>query len=106
MTKLTDDQKAELSALAEMSEEEIDFSDIPNRPVDWSTAQRGTMYQPIKQRTTLTLDEYVIEWFEENEPDETARHEAINKVLLDYIMRKRFPNWDKVKEPAIQESTS
>ena len=103
MTKLTDDQQAELRALAEMSEEEIDFSDIPNRPVDWSTAQRGTMYQPIKQRTNLTLDEYVIDWFEENEPDETARHEAINQILLEYIMRKRFPNWGKTPGPVAQE---
>ena len=103
MTKLTDDQQAELKALAEMSEEEIDFSDIPNRPVDWSTAQRGTMYQPIKQRTNLTLDEYVIDWFEENEPDETARHEAINQILMEYIMRKRFPNWGKTPGPVAQE---
>ena len=103
MTKLTDDQQAELRSLAEMSEEEIDFSDIPNRPVDWSTAQRGTMYQPIKQRTNLTLDEYVIDWFEENEPDETARHEAINQILLEYIMRKRFPNWGKIPGPVAQE---
>ena len=103
MTKLTDDQQAELRSLAEMSEEEIDFSDIPNRPVDWSTAQRGTMYQPIKQRTTLTLDEYVIDWFEENEPDETARHEAINQILLDHIMRKRFPNRGKIPGPVAQE---
>ena len=103
MTKLTDDQQAELRALAEMSEEEIDFSDIPNRPVDWSTAQRGTMYQPIKQRTNLTLDEYVIDWFEENEPDETARHEAINQILLEYIMRKRFPSWGKIPGPVAQE---
>ena len=106
MTKLTGGQKAELRALAEMSGEEIDFSGIQNRPVDWSTAQRGTMYQPVKQETTLTLDEYVIDWFEENEPDETARHQAINQILLEHIMRKRFPNWGKVKEPAIQESTS
>ena len=47
---------------------------------------------PVWQETTRTLDEYVIDWPEEQEPDESARHEAINKVLLEYIARKRFPN--------------
>ena len=103
MTKLTEEQKAELQALEEMSEEDIDFSDIPDRPVDWSTAQRGTMYQPVKKSVTLTLDEYVIEWFKQNEPDEKACQEAINKVLLNHVMRERIPNWRKAKEPAARE---
>ena len=58
------------------------------------------MYQPIKQRTTLTLDEYVIEWFErESSTDEytDSATRPSTRCLLDYIMRKRFPNWDKVK---------
>ena len=103
MAKLTEEQKAEL---AEMTDDDIDLSDIPERDIDWSQAQRGTMYQPVKQEITLTIDEYVIEWFDENEPDETARHEAINKVLLDYIMRKRFPNWGKAPEPTTQQTSA
>ena len=106
MTKLTEEQKAELQVLDEMKEEEIDFSDIPDRPVDRSTARRGTMYQPVKQEITLALDEYVIEWFEENEPDERTRQEAVNKILLDHIMGKRFPDWGKTREPAGQQTGS
>ena len=106
MAKLTDRQRAELQALEEMSDDEIDLSDIPERDIDWSTARRGTMYQPVKQETTLTIDEYVIDWFKEQEPDEAARHEAINKVLLEYIARKRFPNWGKIPEPAAQNPSS
>ena len=93
--KLTEEQKAELQALAEMKDEDIDLSDIPERPVNWKTARRGVFYRPVKQQITITLDEYVIDWFEDNEPDETARHETINGILMDYIKRKRFPSSGK-----------
>ena len=41
---LTPEQERELQSLAEMPDEEIDFSDIP-RTLDWSGAQRGMFYQ-------------------------------------------------------------
>ena len=49
---LTPEQERELQSLAEMPDEEIDFSDIP-RTLDWSGAQRGMFYQaqPVAQRT-------------------------------------------------------
>ena len=40
----------------------------------------------------ITLDKYVLDWFEEQEPDEKARHEAINEVLLKHIRDQRFSN--------------
>ena len=98
MAKLTEEQKAELKALEEMPEEEIDLSDIPERPIDWSKARRGLLYQPVKQQITLTLDEYVIEWFEENHPDETGRYESINQALIEYIRDQKFPNRKKSRE--------
>ena len=48
--KLTDKQKAELSALAALSDDQIDTSDIPEVR-DWSDAKRGLFYRPAKQRT-------------------------------------------------------
>ncbi len=104
MAKLTEEQQAELRALEEMSDEEIDFSDIPERDVDWSKARRGLFYQPVKREITLALDEYVIEWFEEQEPDEENRHEAMNRVLLEYVLKTRFPKWGKMPETAVRES--
>ncbi len=89
MTDLTEAQEAELQALKEMPEEDIDFSDIPDRPIDWSTAQRGTMYQPVKQEVTLSLDECVIEWFKTRQPDGKTLGQAINKVLLSHIVKER-----------------
>lgn len=95
MADLTEQQKAELQALAEMSDDEIDLSDIPERDVDWSTARRGLFYRPVKREVNITLDKYVLDWFEEKESDEKARHEAMNEVLLEYIRDQKFPNRDK-----------
>ena len=103
MAKLTEEQKAELKALEEMPEEEIDLSDIPERPIDWSKARRGLFYQPAKRQVTLTLDEYVIEWFEENHPDETDRYETINQALIEYIRDRKFPNRKGSRETVAQE---
>lgn len=90
--KLTEKQQAELQALARMEDEDVDLSDIPERPVNRKTARRGVFYRPVKQQVTVTLDEYVIVWFEDNELDERARHETINGILMDYIESKRLPN--------------
>ncbi len=95
MTKLTDQQKAELKALEEMRDEDIDLSDIPEGPIDRSKGRRGLFYRPVKQEVTITLDKYVLDWFEEKEADEKARHEAMNEVLTEYIRDQQFPNRDK-----------
>ena len=42
--RLTPEQEQELQSLAEMPDEEIDFSDIPET-LDWSGAKRGMFYQ-------------------------------------------------------------
>ena len=62
---MTDQQKAELAALAAMSDDEIDTSDIPE-VTDWSNAKRGVFYRLTKQRITLDLDTDVIAWFKSN----------------------------------------
>lgn len=85
MPEPTEQQKAELEALGQMPDEEIDFSDIPEGPLNPANIRRGMFYIPVKQQATLTLDEYVINWFSEVEPDEKARDEAINRVLIAYI---------------------
>jgi hypothetical protein len=42
--------RAELAALAEMSDEDIDFSDIPEtKDEDWVGAVRGKFYRPDTQ---------------------------------------------------------
>ena len=53
---------AELEALEKMPDEAIDLSDIPE-VLDWSNAERGKFYRPVKQQLTLRLDADVVHWF-------------------------------------------
>jgi uncharacterized protein (DUF4415 family) len=60
---LTAKQKKELSALAAMSDDEIDTSDIPELPPDaWKNAIRGRFYRPVKQAISMRLDADVVAW--------------------------------------------
>ena len=47
--KLTDEQKAELSVLEALPDDQIDTSDIPEVR-DWSDAKRGLFLRPTNQK--------------------------------------------------------
>lgn len=60
---LTDEQKAEVKALAEMSDKDIDFSDIPKLTDDfWKNAVQNPFYRPTKTSTTVRVDSDVLAW--------------------------------------------
>lgn len=60
---LTDEQKAELRALAALPDEAIDTSDAPNLPEEvWAQAVRGRFYRPTKTSTTVRIDSDVLAW--------------------------------------------
>lgn len=61
-TKLTPRIMAELEALEKMRDEDIDLRDMPE-VIDWSNAERGKFYRPVKQQLTLRLDADVVHWF-------------------------------------------
>ncbi len=54
----------ELKALASLPDEDIDTSDIPEVS-DWSGAERGRFYRPVKQAVTIRLDADVIHWLKQ-----------------------------------------
>ena len=89
---MTDQQKAELAALAAMSDDEIDTSDIPE-VTDWSNAKRGVIYRLTKQRITLDLDAEVIAWFKSNAQTDIDCQTLINQVLREHVRR------EKVRDP-------
>ena len=60
--ELTPELLAESARIAAMSDDDIDFSDIPLK-LDWSNAERGKFYRPVKQQVTLRLDADVLHWF-------------------------------------------
>jgi len=85
MKEVTRDISAELEALANMRDEDIDYSDIP--PVrDWTGAVRGKFYRPEKQAVTIRLDSDVVAWFKAVEPKYQT---AVNRVLRDYMTSHR-----------------
>lgn len=52
---LTAQQRADLQALEELPDDQIDTTDIPEI-FDWTGAKRGVFYRPVKQQITLRLD--------------------------------------------------
>lgn len=56
-------QLEELKALQAMSDEKIDYSDVPaTQPEEWQNAVVGKFYKPIKQQLTVRIDADVIAW--------------------------------------------
>lgn len=81
--ELSEAQREELKRLAEMRDEDIDYSDIP--PVaDWSNAERGKFYRPVKQQLTLRLDADVVHWFKAQAKG-GGYQTRINQALRDYV---------------------
>jgi len=62
----------------------IDTSDSPEI-VDWSRAERGRFYRPIKQVVTIRLDADVIAWFKARDPKYQT---AVNRALREYMLAR------------------
>ncbi len=59
--KLTKNQAKQIRALKRMKDEDIDFTDIPEK-TDWSGAVVGKFYRPIKKSLTIRIDADVLAW--------------------------------------------
>ncbi|WP_295399969.1 BrnA antitoxin family protein [uncultured Thiocystis sp.] len=82
---LTDEQKAELKALSDMPDSEIDDSDIP--PLDdafWKNAVRNPFYKPTKTSTTVRVDSDVLAWLKSQGKGYQTR---INAILREAMLR-------------------
>jgi uncharacterized protein (DUF4415 family) len=82
--QLTARQRAALKALEDMPDSDIDTSDAPELR-DWSGAERGLFYRPVKQQLTLRLDADVIAWFKAHAVPDEGYQTRINKVLREYV---------------------
>ena len=80
----------ELLALDELADEDIDLSDIPEI-TDWSGAERGKFYRPVKQQITLRIDADVIAWFKAKSPKGRGYQTNINQALRDHVRRSARP---------------
>ena len=60
---LTAEQKAELAALAALSDQEVDVGDLPVlTEAFWQNAVRNPFYKPTKTSTTVRIDSDVLAW--------------------------------------------
>lgn len=81
---LTAQQLAELEALKNMSDDEIDLSDAPEQ-LDWSNAVRGRFtHKKVMLRNELDAD--VLAWLESGEQDFRTR---LNEVLRQAMMKEK-----------------
>ena len=78
---LTSEQKARLTALAAMPDEQLDTSDAPFRP-DAVWMKAADQLPHTKQQITLRIDAEVLEFFK----DTGKRYQSrINAVLRSYV---------------------
>ena len=83
---LTAQQCADLGAVAAMPDDKINTADSPEQ-ADWSGAQRGMFYRPIKKQITLRIDADLIEWFRQHTTPDTGYQTHINDALREYMVR-------------------
>ncbi|MCL2714933.1 MAG: BrnA antitoxin family protein [Alphaproteobacteria bacterium] len=82
---LTEQQQAEIRALAEMPDSAIDTSDIP--PLSekfWKNGIRNPLLKPTKTETTVRMDSDVLAWLESQGQD---YHTRMNDILRDAMLR-------------------
>lgn len=91
MVKLTEEQRRELEALRNMPDDQIDFSDIPERPIDWSKARIAPFYRPMLKYFSLKLDGSAIDCLRAWLADGQSLDDAVNKALRAQMFRIRFP---------------
>lgn len=88
--ELSTEQKARLDALLLMTDDEIDYSDIPPSTGEGRIeGVRGLFYRPEKLEILLALDDFVTGWFEENAATEQDFSQYVNDTLLDHIHQRR-----------------
>lgn len=73
---------AQLAYLANVKDEDIDFSDIPEI-TDWSSSMSKEEFQVLRKTRSVPLDLDVYTWFSNAQPNFQT---AINTVLRNYMI--------------------
>ena len=80
---LTDAQREELRALAELPDDQIDTSDLPPlSDAQLARMVRGRFYRPVKQQITARLDADVLDWLKGQGPGYQSRMNAILRAAM------------------------
>lgn len=82
---LTEERKAELKALAEKPDSEIDFSDIPLLDeAFWARAVPNPFFKPIKVHASVRIDADVMAWLKSQGKGYQTK---MNAILRDAMLR-------------------
>ena len=78
-------------ALAQLPDEEIDFSDIPALDDSFfQYAQRGKFYRPVKESTTVRLDADIKAWLKaQGRGYQTRLNDILRRAMLDELQHKK-----------------
>ena len=80
---LTAEQRERLNALAEMPDNEIDTSDIPElTDTQLAEMRRADLYRPRKRQITARIDADVLEWLKAAGPGYQSRLNAILRQAM------------------------
>ncbi len=71
MRRLTRKQHCEIAAIAVKRDAGIDHSEMPE-VIDWSGAEAGKFYRPLKKPATMRLDADVVAWLKSCGPGISA----------------------------------
>jgi uncharacterized protein (DUF4415 family) len=86
--RLTAKERAQIKALKQRPDSEIDQSDIPELTDRfWRNAVRNPYYRPIKQQLTLRLDADLVAWFKRRAKEGRGYQTGINRALREYVER-------------------
>ena len=98
VAEITDWERDQIKALYKMPIEEMVFSEAPLKPAFRSKTDIEPQAHSVAEKTTLNLDENVVDWFEYRLEDGQSLDEAINKALMDHISWIRSSEGMKGKE--------
>jgi uncharacterized protein (DUF4415 family) len=80
---LTEERKAELKALVDMPDSEIDYSDIPPLTEEfWKNAVPNPFYKPIKTHASVRIDSDVMAWLKSHGKGYQTRMNAILREAM------------------------
>ena len=95
---LTSEQKAEIKALSEMKDEDIDYSDIsPLTEEFWKNAKPFRdrhLYRPTKTSTTIRLDSDVLGWFKSQGKGYQTR---VNSILRKQMIQEKCDRIENIE---------
>lgn len=85
---LTAEQIAEMKALDNLRDEDIDFSDIPPLTDEFfKNGIRNPYYaRALKEQLTIRLDADILDWFKRHAKDGKGYQTDINKALRAYVV--------------------